>query len=448
MGKLFGTDGIRGKANTYPMDTKTALAVGGALGRFFNTGKSGAHIIVALDTRISGDMLAMSVGAGICSSGLNVSLAGILPTPGLARMVVEDPAAVAGVVISASHNPFDDNGIKVFNGHGYKLSEAVESQIETLIEEVMNQGMLHTDHIGRVRHCRQAAEKYLDFLVRSVPGLSLDGMSIILDCANGATFKTAPQAFEKLGARVESLFCEPNGININDHCGSQYPETMAKAVIDQKADLGLAFDGDGDRLIAVDDRGRVLSGDQIMAVCARDLQQKGKLNKNIVVSTVMSNIGFHKALKNIGIQTLTTSVGDRFVIEKMREEGAIIGGEDSGHIIFHDAHTTGDGILAALRLLDAIKSAGRPLSQLSEIITVYPQTLINVRVKEKPSLETIPEIVTAIKQVESTLGDSGRVLVRYSGTENKCRVMVEGPTESETARYGKQIADVVSELLG
>lgn len=448
MGKFFGTDGIRGKANVYPMDGQTALAVGTALGRFFNPGKPGMHIVIAQDTRISGDMLAMAVSAGICSSGLNVSLSGVLPTPGLARLVVENTEAVAGVVISASHNPFDDNGIKVFDGHGYKLSEAAEIQIETLIEEVLHQGSQKIDEIGRMRHSHRADERYLDFLMGAVPDLSLDGMRIVLDCANGATFKTAPQAFERLGAKVTALYCEPDGININDQCGSQYPGTMAQSVVERKADLGLAFDGDGDRLIAVDERGRVLSGDQIMAICAGDLQQKGKLDKSIVVSTVMSNIGFHQALKKIGIQTFATAVGDRFVMEKMRAEGAILGGEDSGHMIFHDVHTTGDGILAALRLLDAVKTAGRPLSQLSEIMTVYPQTLINVMVKEKPPLESIPEIMDAIQKVESTLGDSGRVLVRYSGTENKCRVMVEGLSKEKTDDYGKQIADVVAEALG
>lgn len=451
MGKYFGTDGIRGKANVYPMDGQTALAVGAAIGRFFNTGKHGTHIVIAQDTRISGDMLAMAVSAGICSSGLNVSLSGVLPTPGLARLVVEDTKAVAGVVISASHNPFDDNGIKVFDGQGYKLSEAAENQIEILIEEALHSCSScsqKVDDIGRMQHSHRADERYLDFLMDAVPDLSLDGMSIVLDCANGATFKTAPQVFERLGAKVNALYCEPDGININDRCGSQFPETMAKSVVERKADLGLAFDGDGDRLIAVDERGRVLSGDQIMAICAGDLQQKGKLDKNIVVSTVMSNIGFHQALKKIGVQTFATAVGDRFVMEKMRAEGAILGGEDSGHMIFHDVHTTGDGILAALRLLDAVKTAGRPLSHLSEIMTVYPQTLINVMVKEKPPLESVPEIMDVIKRVESELGDSGRVLVRYSGTENKCRVMVEGPCKEKTDGHGRQIADVVFQTLG
>lgn len=448
MGKYFGTDGIRGKANEYPMDVQTALAVGAALGRFFNIGKPGGHIIIAQDTRISGDMLAMAVSAGICSSGLHVSLAGVLPTPGLARMVVEDGDAMAGVVISASHNPFDDNGIKVFDGHGYKLSEAVEDQIESLIDHFLNQGQSETVEVGRLRYSHQPVEKYQEFLVNAVPGLSLAGMRIVLDCANGATFQTAPRVFGQMGADVTALFCEPSGININDHCGSQYPETLAETVIDRNADIGLAFDGDGDRLVAVDERGRVLSGDQIMAICASDLKLKDKLSNNLVISTVMSNLGFYRALDRVNIRTIATSVGDRFVMEKMRAEGATFGGEDSGHMIFYDVHTTGDGILAALRLLDAVKTAHRPMSQLSEIMTVYPQTLINVMVREKPPLESIPEIMDVIKKVASTLGDSGRVLVRYSGTENKCRVMVEGPSKAETDGYGKEIADVVSEILG
>jgi phosphoglucosamine mutase len=447
MGKFFGTDGIRGQANVYPMDAPTALAVGVALGRFFGEGNQTEHIIIAQDTRISGDMLTMAVGSGICASGSNVSLAGVLPTPGLAKLVA-DNAAAAGVVISASHNPYQDNGIKVFNTKGYKLSEQDEDQIEGLIIKAIKDNSTFHGRIGRrMEYANQANHSYLDFLEEAVPKLRLDGLTLVLDCANGATFQTAPLLFERLGANVVALGCRPNGVNINDQCGSQHPENMAIAVIQNHADLGLAFDGDGDRLIAVDERGQVLSGDQIMAICAMDLQKKGKLKNNCVVTTVMSNIGFHQALKRLGIRTVATSVGDRFVMQKMQEEGAILGGEDSGHIIFNDMHTTGDGILAGLRLILAMKNAGRPLSEISSVMTVFPQTLVNVKVKAKPPLETVPEIMAAIAQVNQKLGDSGRVLVRYSGTENKCRVMVEGPGKEETDRYCQTIADAVSHAL-
>ena len=446
MGKFFGTDGIRGKANVYPMDAPTALAVGAALGRFFGNGHRPDQIVIAQDTRLSGDMLAMAVGAGICSSGRNVKLAGVLPTPGLAKLVV-DTGAAAGVVISASHNPYQDNGIKVFSADGYKLSERDEDQIEALIVEAIKGSFVDSGRIGRMGFAPQANQHYLDFLENAVPGLRLDGLSLVLDCANGATFKTAPALFKRLGARVMALSCTPDGVNINDQCGSQHPEQMAQAVIDNHADLGLAFDGDGDRLIAVDDRGRVLSGDQIMAICAVALQHQGRLENDCVVTTVMSNIGFHQAMKASGIRTVATSVGDRYVMEKMREEGATLGGEDSGHMIFRDLHTTGDGILAGLRLIEAMQRAGRPLSELAAVMTVYPQVLINVMVREKPPLASVPEIMAAVTEANQALGDSGRVLVRYSGTESKCRVMVEGPDKSETERYCRRIADVVSKAL-
>lgn len=447
MGKFFGTDGIRGKANTYPMDAQTALSVGHALGMHFRSRESGEHIVIAQDTRISGDMLAMAVGSGICASGVGVSLAGVLPTPGLAHLAASS-TAIAGVVISASHNPFEDNGIKVFDGSGYKLSDTEEHEIESKMSLSVGNESVGADQIGRMRFFNHGVSDYLEFLSNAVPDLSLEGMTIALDCANGATFQVAPQVFERLGAKVIPLFCEPDGININNHCGSQYPEQLAKVVVAQNADLGLAFDGDGDRLIAVDEKGNILTGDQVMAVCAADLKNKGKLRNNRVVSTVMSNLGFRQALAGMGIEWVSAGVGDRYVMEKMRAEDALLGGEDSGHIIFRDSHTTGDGILAALHLIDAIQSAGLPLSRLSGMMTVFPQELINVPVSRKPPLESVPEITAIINQVENSLGDSGRVLVRYSGTENKCRVMVEGPTKEQTERYCCQIADVVRGALG
>jgi len=292
-----------------------------------------------------------------------------------------------------------------------------------------------------------AAGRYLDFLQSSI-SLSLSKMTIALDCANGATYQVAPELFQRMGAKVLPMFCQPDGVNINQQCGSQHPESLARSVVKNKADLGLAFDGDGDRLIAVDEKGSVLTGDQIMAVCAKDLKAKGGLKNSAVVSTVMSNMGFRLAMKQMGIHLYTAQVGDRYVMQTMVAQNAIMGGEDSGHMIFRDMHTTGDGIMAALRLIDAVQTAGRPLSELAKIMKVFPQELINVDVCYKPDLDTITEVTRAIEAVEKLLGDHGRVLVRYSGTQMKCRVMVEGPTKEETAEHCRRIAEVVQKRLG
>jgi phosphoglucosamine mutase len=429
------------------MDGQTAFSAGKAAAAYFRKiGKSG-HMVIGRDTRISGDMLVQAVAAGICSAGMNVQHLGVIPTPAVAYAAVHTGAA-GGVVISASHNPFDDNGIKLFDSNGCKLSD----QDEDLIEALMNPSETDTSsaeakRIGRIIDGAPAGEDYVKFLLESSVCNSLKEYKIVLDCANGATYKAAPVLFERLGARVTALYCQPNGININDQCGSQHPETMAEEVVRQKADIGLAFDGDGDRLTAVDEKGGVLSGDQIMAICADDMRQKGLLKNNLVVSTVMSNIGFGKALQSLGIDVVATQVGDRYVMQEMVEQDAVLGGEDSGHMIFRDRHTTGDGLLAALRLIEAMQSSDKKLSELSEIMTVYPQELINVTVSDKPALDTIPEIVTVIEAVESKLADQGRVLVRYSGTQLKCRVMVEGPTPDETRAYARQIADVVRSEL-
>jgi phosphoglucosamine mutase len=450
MGNLFGTDGIRGVANYYPIDAESAVMAGRAIAyhsRLINVDKN--LIIIGQDTRLSGDMIAHAVGAGVCSAGLDVTFLGVIPTPAVAYLTAQCGSA-AGVVISASHNPFADNGIKVFDTGGYKLSDQTELQIESLIQQGPAEISFKAapDALGKIRLAQEPLEQYINFLRNAIPYLSLKNMTIVLDCANGATFQVAPDMFQRLGADVVPMFCSPDGININDRCGSQYPQAIAKAVLESHADLGLAFDGDGDRLIAVDEKGTVLTGDQVMAVCASDLKNKGKLRNNRVVSTVMSNLGFRQALAGMGIEWFSSSVGDRYVMEKMVAEDAVLGGEDSGHIIFRDCHTTGDGILAALHLLDSIQSAGQPLSKLSKIMTVFPQELINVPVNRKPPLDTIPEINAAIEQVENALGDSGRVLVRYSGTENKCRVMVEGPTKAQTEQYCRHIADIVKGALG
>lgn len=448
MRKLFGTDGIRGVANVYPMDVETAAAAGKAIAGYFTENpNSGGHVLVGQDTRRSGDMLSHAVAAGICAAGADVCMTGVLPTPGIAHLA-RATGAMAGIVISASHNPFEDNGIKVFGGDGYKLSDDAEGAIEALLAE---SGKIHSAgprQIGGIRTIADAADRYLAFLQQASTVKPLDGLTIVLDCANGATYQVAPELFRRSGAHVLAMYCTPDGFNINDQCGSQHPEELARMVVTQKADIGLAFDGDGDRLIAADETGRVLTGDQIMAVCAKDLLRKGALDNNAVVSTVMSNLGFGRALKKMGVSLFSTQVGDRYVMQAMRRQGAVLGGEDSGHIVFHDVHTTGDGLMAALRLLDAMQCAGKPLSKLSRVMTVFPQELINVDVTTKPDIERVPEISRAIARTEKALGDHGRVLIRYSGTQNKCRVMVEGPTRKETHALCAELAGIVGKVLG
>jgi len=446
MGKLFGTDGIRGVANIYPMDCETACNLGRAVAGHFRSSEGKAPIIIGQDTRISGDMLAQAVGAGICSAGMDVILLGVLPTPAVAYLAKAAGAAV-GVVVSASHNPFSDNGIKVFNPDGSKLSDQAEDSIEDLLAAANHNSKSIAPHqIGCFRRMDDAAGRYLDFLQASI-SLSLSKMTIALDCANGATYQVAPELFQRMGAKVLPMFCQPDGVNINQQCGSQHPESLARSVVKNKADLGLAFDGDGDRLIAVDEKGSVLTGDQIMAVCAKDLKAKGGLKNSAVVSTVMSNMGFRLAMKQMGIHLYTAQVGDRYVMQTMVAQNAIMGGEDSGHMIFRDMHTTGDGIMTALKVVGAMRRTGQPLSELSEIMKVFPQCLINVEVKHKPAIEMVPEIVAAVDHTEKAFGEEGRVLVRYSGTHPMCRVMVEGPSHEETEKHCREIAAVVRKTL-
>ncbi len=448
MASLFGTDGIRGIANAYPIDGETAFGIGRAAASCFKSDSGEkAHMVIGMDTRVSGDMLSHAVVAGICAAGLNANHLGVMPTPAVAYLTRVTGAA-AGVVISASHNPYADNGIKFFNSDGYKLSAADEATIEALIDQPGHTLNSPTaEGIGRMVPIDHNHPNYLNFLIHTLPHLNLEGLTLVLDCANGATYDVAPKLFQTLGAKVIPIFCKPNGTNINDQCGSEHPETLSQVVVEQRADLGLAFDGDGDRLVAVDETGKVLSGDQIMAICANHFKQKHQLKNNAVVSTVMSNMGFGLAMQALGIDVYSTQVGDRHVMEKMKAVNAVLGGEDSGHMIFLDKHTTGDGLMAGLQLLDAIRTADRPLSQLSKIMTVYPQELINVGVKSKPDLAAVPEIMNAVEQVEKALGDQGRVLVRYSGTQLMCRVMVEGPTQEVTRKHCRYLASVIREIL-
>jgi len=449
MGKLFGTDGIRGKAGEYPMTEEMAVRVGRAVAMTFTGPGKPSKIIVGRDTRLSGAVLESALVSGICSAGADAGIAGVIPTPGVA-VLTSSLKAAAGIVISASHNPYYDNGIKIFNARGYKLSDQKEAEIEELVlrSPPANRHQAAPE-AGRTSLKNEIISEYILFLNKRLPtNFSLKRLKIVLDCANGATCPIAPELFSGLGARVEALATTPDGKNINDGCGSEHPEALIERVLRTRADLGLAFDGDGDRLVAVDEKGGVLSGDQILAICAKDLKQKGRLKNDLVVSTVMSNMGLGMALQNMGIRHEAARVGDRYVMEKMMACGAILGGEDSGHMIFAADHTSGDGILSALKLIEAMQSENQKLSELKKIMTVYPQVLINVDVHTKPDVDTVPAIAAAIKAVESELGARGRVLVRYSGTQPLCRVMVEGPGAAETRRHCQQISDIIREKIG
>lgn len=449
MGKLFGTDGIRGEANRYPMNAEIAFGVGQAVAHVFRKNGHRARVIIGKDTRISGYMLESSLEAGITSMGGSPFLVGVLPTPGIA-FITQSMRADAGIVISASHNPYQDNGLKIFGGSGFKLTDEEEDHIEDLILNNKLIDLLPTAKgMGKAFRMADVDGRYIVFLKNSFPrNLSMEGMKIVLDTANGATYKVAPAAFIELGAEVEIIHNAPNGLNINDKCGSQHTQDLKKKVVESGAAIGLAFDGDGDRLIAVDEKGNEITGDQVMVICANMLKKDGKLKNDLLVTTVMSNLGLRVACKKYGFNHHASKVGDRYVLEDMLRLGSIIGGEEAGHMIFLDHHTTGDGIIAALQLIAAMVRAGKPVSEMAAMMDIFPQKLINVDVKRKPEITGIPKLVEAINQVESELGDQGRVLVRYSGTQNMCRVMVEGPSDSVTEKYCTQIADVVKSELG
>ena len=449
MGKLFGTDGIRGEANRYPMDANTAFAVGRAMTLVLKKTHHITRVIIGKDTRLSGYMLESAFESGATSMGGGPYLVGGLPTPGIA-FITESMRADAGAVVSASHNPFQDTGIKIFSGAGFKLSDKQEEQIEELVLGGRLPEMVPPpNEIGRAYRLADAAGRYIVFLKNTFPrSLSMEGLKIVLDTANGATYKVAPAVFTELGAEVTVIHNTPNGLNINEECGSQHTEDLRKAVVENGAAIGLAFDGDGDRLIAVDEKGNEITGDQIMIICALMLKEEGRLKHDLLVSTVMSNMGLRVACKKHGLQNHASKVGDRYVLEDMQRLGSVLGGEQSGHVIFLDHHTTGDGILTAMQLLAAMLKAGRPLSEMAKLMDVFPQRLVNVDVQSKPDIQSVPAIAEAIKQVESELKDEGRVLVRYSGTQNMCRVMVEGPSTAITDRYAAQLADVVKAALG
>ena len=448
MGRIFGTDGVRGIANVYPMTTEMAMQLGRGAAYIFKNKNRRPKIVIGKDTRLSGYMIENAISSGICSMGVDVLLVGPLPTPGIA-FITSSMRADAGVVISASHNPFQDNGNKFFSRDGFKLPDELEEEIEELI---LSNGINHlrptAEEVGKAFRIDDAVGRYVVFLKNSFPrDLTLEGIKIAVDCAHGAAYKVAPAVFEELGAEVVLTGVKPNGQNINAGCGSLYPELVAKLVVESGAHIGVAFDGDADRLICADEKGRVLDGDHLMAVCAAHMLREARLNHSTLVTTVMSNMGLEVALKSRGGRLERTAVGDRYVVERMRAGGFNLGGEQSGHVIFLDYNTTGDGVLSALRLLEVMLLEGKPLSELAAIMERYPQHLINVRVKERKPLEAIPEIARTVSLVEKKLGDHGRVLIRPSGTEPVIRVMVEGRDRDLVVEVAQETAAVIERAM-
>lgn len=443
--KLFGTDGIRGTANQEPMTAETALRVAMAAGHRFTRGDHRHLVVIGKDTRLSNYMLEPAMTSGFASMGMDVVLVGPMPTPGVA-MLTRSLRADAGVMLSASHNPFQDNGIKLFGPDGYKLSDEVEAEIESMVAGGLTEHLAAPAELGRVRRLEDAPGRYIEFVKYTFPrGLRLDGLKIVVDCANGAAYRIAPRVLHELGADVVEIAVSPDGTNINRDCGATAPATMCEQVVAHGADIGIALDGDADRVIVSDETGQVLDGDQVMALVASSWQKSRKLAGNEIVATVMSNLGLERYLQSIGLQLIRTRVGDRYVLEYMRAKGCNVGGEQSGHIILSDYATTGDGLIAGLQVLAALVEADRPLSEIGRIFTPYPQTLRNVRFSGGAPLEA--EIVKqAISAGETRLGDDGRVLIRPSGTEPVIRVMAEGMDEAIVSSVVDEIADAIERV--
>ena len=448
MARLFGTDGVRGVANE-ELTPLLAMQLGQA-GAYVLT-KEKEHkptIMVGCDTRISGDMLANALMAGVCSVGANAVYVGVMPTPAIAYLTKKYKVD-AGVVISASHNPVEFNGIKFFDGNGYKLSDELEDEIEALIKSNMKDVKFPTGaQAGKIKYRTDAREEYINHSIKAVP-VDLSNLKIVVDCAEGASFYTSIEALKELGANIIAIHNMPDGTNINANCGSTHMEELQARVVFEKANVGLAFDGDADRLLAVDEKGEIIDGDQIMAIIGNHMKNKGTLKKDTIVVTVMSNLGFTIMARENGINTEQTKVGDRYVLERMREIGASLGGEQSGHVIFLDENTTGDGLLSALHLLEVMVDTGKPLSELANIMTVLPQALVNAMVPnhKKDSYMEYPEIAEAIAKLEEKFSGEGRVLIRPSGTEPKVRVMIEGKNQDEINKDAKELAELIQNTI-
>jgi phosphoglucosamine mutase len=448
-GRLFGTDGVRGKANRYPVTAEMAFSLGRAGAEYLQGARQekGA-LVVGRDPRLSGDMLEAAICAGICAAGVDVLRVGVLPTPAIAYLT-RAWGALGGVVLSASHNPFDDNGIKFFSADGFKLPDAQEDQLEQMVRQGATRPAPTGRDIGCIRRATDASTAYLSFAGATAgSGLSLAGLRVVLDCANGAAAAVAPQLFEQLGAQVILHAAAPDGTNINDQCGALFPAQAQELVRRTDADVGFCFDGDADRLIAIDETGIVRDGDYTLGICVQDLAQRGELQARCIVGTVMSNYGLEEMLQRMGIALLRTPVGDKYVLEEMRRSGAMLGGEQSGHIVFLSHVTTGDGLITALQLLRVMQTSGQPLSRLASVLTKYPQVLLNVRVRERIDPLALPEVQQAHAHALALLNGTGRILVRLSGTEPLARIMVEGrdPQAIETA--AENLAHVIERAIG
>lgn len=447
--KVFGTDGVRGIANVAPMNVETAIKLGRAAAHVFHVDDRRHSIVIGKDTRLSCYMLESALVAGICSMGVDTLMVGPLPTPGVA-FITRSLRADAGIVISASHNPYQDNGIKFFGADGYKLARKVEEQMELLIAtgELDEIRPTKTD-VGKSYRIDDALGRYVEYAKSSIPkGMTLEGLRIVVDCAHGAAYKAAPCILRELGAEVIALNCEPNGININHNCGSTHPDVMRKAVIEHKAHVGIAVDGDADRVIMADEQAREVDGDMILAVIARDWHTRSRLKNDTIVMTIVSNLGVEKHLKENGVKVVRCDVGDRNVIYCMKEHGAILGGESCGHIIVEEETTTGDGMLAALQVLAVMKNTNMTLGDLCKDIPKFPSASLNVEVREKPPLEDIAALQKVIQESEEKLGDKGRLIVRYSGTEKKLRILVEGEIPRENNAVANAVAAVVTQEIG
>ncbi|MDF0644049.1 MAG: phosphoglucosamine mutase [Nitrospira sp.] len=449
MRKLFGTDGVRGVANLEPMTSETAMQLGRAAAHLFMR-RAGRHqIVIGKDTRVSGYMLESALTSGICSMGVDVLLVGPMPTPAIA-FLTRSLRADAGVMISASHNPYQDNGIKFFSNEGLKLPDDMEARIEQLI---VSDEIAHlrptADAIGKAFRIDDAEGRYIEFVKRSLPKeLDFQGIKLVVDCANGAAYKVAPAVLRELGAKVQVIGNKPDGMNINAGCGAVHPDPLRQAVLQHGADVGVALDGDADRAIFVCEQGTVIDGDHIMAALSLDLHENGKLAEKTVVGTVMSNFGLEKAMAQAGITLVRTAVGDRYLLERMLADGYNFGGEQSGHFIFLDHNTTGDGLISALQVLSLMKRTQRPLSELAKAMTAVPQVLLNVKVSRKPDLDSVPDLQSAIGESERKLNGTGRVVVRYSGTEPLLRIMIEGEQDRVIRQEADRLAQVVKTHIG
>lgn len=447
--QLFGTDGIRGQANSFPITPEIALQVGKAIARVSEARGNGTkRALIGKDTRLSGYMLETALTSGLVSMGMEVFLVGPIPTPSVAHLTRSMNATV-GIMLTASHNPFDDNGIKIFDGAGFKLSDELEQQIEEYVL-AGNQAADHirSAHLGKAFRIDDARGRYIEYAKQTIQNQSLQGLKVVLDCANGAAYLIGPWIIKELGAEVVKTGADPDGLNINNGCGALHPENIASLVREHGADVGIAFDGDADRVVFCDAAGRLVDGDHVLAMCAIDFKQRGLLARDHIVVTVMSNLGLHEAMKRHGIGVVTTAVGDRHVIERMRSDGYNLGGEKSGHVIFMDHATTGDGIITALQVLRLMKQTGKSLSELAACMEEYPQRLVSLRVRRKTPLDRLPRTSAALEECEATLDGEGRVLIRYSGTEPKVRILVEARDPQAVEHWTDTLVEVLRSEVG